>query len=186
MRAAEMRGRTVIVTGACHVIGHGTGHGVGAAASRALSGAGAAVVLAACGCRASAELAAEVGAVAVLADLANPVSVRRLVEQTLGAFGRLDAAANLGDGMAAVMAYEIAAMRRTGGGRIVNLALTPAVRDLTRAAALEHAGTGIRIDTVEPGPRAAEVVVRLCCAEKFLPPDVVPDVKDGRWAPTDR
>ncbi|WP_220447462.1 SDR family NAD(P)-dependent oxidoreductase, partial [Nonomuraea deserti] len=89
-----MSGRTAIVASA----GHGIGHGA-AAASCALSRAGASVVLAARDGQALAALAADLGAaggqaVAVPTDLASPVSVRRLVEQTLGAFGRLDAACN--------------------------------------------------------------------------------------------
>lgn len=94
MTRGALSGRTAIVASA----GHGIGHGA-AATSCALSRAGASVVLAARDGKALAALAAYLGAaggqaVAVPTDLASPVSVRRLVEQTLGAFGRLDAACN--------------------------------------------------------------------------------------------
>ncbi|MGP3956185.1 SDR family NAD(P)-dependent oxidoreductase [Nonomuraea sp. 3N208] len=147
-----MSGRTAIVTGA--------GSGIGAAVSSALSRAGASVVLAARDGQALRELAADLGsagghAVAVPADLANPVSVRRLVEQTLGAFGRLDAAFNHGEvgEVALAMKYEIPSMRY--GGCIVNLAATAgayaAVAELTRRVALDVACSGVRIDAVAAG-----------------------------------
>lgn len=82
-----LSGRTVMITGASRT--------AGAAAAHALSRAGASVVLAGDDPAAEA-LAAELNAaggdaVTVPTDLTSPVSVRRLVEQTLGAFGRLDA-----------------------------------------------------------------------------------------------
>jgi NAD(P)-dependent dehydrogenase (short-subunit alcohol dehydrogenase family) len=91
MTRGALSGRAAIVTGA--------GRDVGAAASCALSRAGASVVLAARDGQALEELAADISsagghAVAVPTDLTNPMSMQRLVEQTLGAFGRLDAAFN--------------------------------------------------------------------------------------------
>lgn len=162
--------RTAIVTG--------IGHGPAAAASRALSRAGASVVLASGDLRAldalAAEIAAEGGnAVAVATDLANPVSVRRLVEQTLGAFGHLDAALNSGPSheIAIAMKYQIPPMWRSGGGRIVNLAPTaaaaPAVIELTRTAAPDFGMSRVRVNAVSPGPgedaeRVAGTIVWLC------------------------
>ncbi|MGP3929263.1 SDR family oxidoreductase [Nonomuraea sp. KM88] len=185
MTRGALSGRTAIVASA----GHGIGHGA-AATSCALSRAGASVVLAARDGQALAALAAELGAaggqaVAVPTDLASPVSVRRLVEQTLGAFGRLDAACNdiacrpAASGAAAPCAaagcdggcdcaaqvrglslalkYEIQAMRRTGGC-IVNLvpsgAPRAAVIEMTREAALDLAGSGVRVNAVATGPVA--------------------------------
>lgn len=99
--------------------------------------------------------------------LAAPVAVRRLVEQVLGAYGRLDLAVNdtVEPGVSLAMRYEAAAMRRTGGGRIVNVALTVEVIELTRLAAVELAGSGIRINAVAGGAdEVADAVVRLCSA----------------------
>jgi NAD(P)-dependent dehydrogenase (short-subunit alcohol dehydrogenase family) len=60
--------------------------------------------------------------VAVPTDLTSAVSVRRLVEQTLGAFGRLDAAINDAHAseLSLAMRYEIPAMQP--GTRVINLA----------------------------------------------------------------
>lgn len=82
----------------------GAGRGIGAAAARAFAAAGAAVVLAARdqhGLTSVAEEILEVGgsALAVPADVGDPAAVERLVERTLDAYGRLDAAFNnAGDG----------------------------------------------------------------------------------------
>ncbi|MEU8354551.1 SDR family oxidoreductase [Nonomuraea sp. NPDC048882] len=86
-----LRGRTVLVTCA--------GTGAGVAVAWALSRAGAGVVLAAADTGPLEEQAARIAAagghaIAVRTDLTDQVAVRRLVEQTLGAFGRLDAACN--------------------------------------------------------------------------------------------
>jgi short-subunit dehydrogenase len=159
-------GRIAIVTGAdC---------GIGAATSRALSRAGASVVLASHDTQAIERLAAGIAsagghAVAVPTDVTSPMSVRRLVEQTLGAFGRLDAAFNNShpDAMSLAMKYEIPPMSRARNGRIVNLAPTPAVVQLTRAAASDFADSGVRIHAVTSGSHdsaedIANAVVLLC------------------------
>jgi hypothetical protein len=164
MTRGALSGRTALVTGA--------GRGAGAAASRALSLSGASVILAARDAHALAVLVAKISAagghaVAVPTDLTNPVSVRRLVEQTLGAFGRLDAAFNAEvPSVSLAMRYEIPPMRRAGGGHIVNLAPTPATLELTRAAAVDLTGCGVRIDAVTgSAAEVAEAVVRLCCSD---------------------
>ncbi|QFY10078.1 SDR family NAD(P)-dependent oxidoreductase [Nonomuraea phyllanthi] len=172
------RGRTAIVVGAAI--------GVGAAVADALSQAGAGVVLAARPGPALTALAAGIvsaggQAVAAPVDVTDPASVRRLVEQTLGAFGRLDLAVNQvrPHELSAAMRYQVPAMRRAGGGQIVNLApdagLQSAVAELTRAAALEHAGSGVRIDFVaaasyDSAERLAEAVMWLCSGGSPLPP----------------
>jgi NAD(P)-dependent dehydrogenase (short-subunit alcohol dehydrogenase family) len=154
-----LSGHTAIVTGA--------GHGIGTAVSCALGRAGATVVLA-CDGRDLDALAEEIRvagghAVSVPTDLNNPVSVRRLVEQTLGAFGRLDAAVN-NAGAALAMAYELPPMRRAGRGCVVNLAPSADIVALSHTAAGDLANTGVRIHAVCLGPTedVAEAVVGLC------------------------
>ncbi len=92
MTHGALSGHTVIVTGA--------GGGIGAAVSCALSRAGASVVLADRDGQALQALVATINsagghAIAVPMDVTSSASVRRLVEQTLGAFGRLDAVIEL-------------------------------------------------------------------------------------------
>jgi len=86
-----LSGRVAIVTGASR--------GIGAATARAVGAAGARVVLAARSAPALEKLAEELtnagaDALAVPTDVTDPDSVRRLVEQTLAAYGRLDLAVN--------------------------------------------------------------------------------------------
>lgn len=191
----RLAGRVAVVTGASR--------GIGAATARALSRAGASVVLAARTEDALRRLADELGAaggraLAVPTDVTDPVCVRRLVEQTMGAYGRLDAAVNNAAGgghrptpLAEVavddfdsalavslrgvflaMKYQIPAMLRTGGGAIVNMSSTAAMRPvagtaayttakaglvgLTRTAALDYAEQGIRVNGLAPGPTHTE------------------------------
>ena len=131
-------------------------------------------------------------AIFVAADVGKPEDGARLVERTVAHFGRLDVACNnagIGgpqaptadyplDGWAQVininlsgvfygMKYQIAAMLKTGGGSIVNMASilgavgfggSPAytaakhgVVGLTQAAALEYSAQGVRVNAVGPG-----------------------------------
>ena len=131
-------------------------------------------------------------AIFLAADVGQPKDAQSLVEQTVAHFGRLDVACNnagIGgpsapiadyplDGWAQVininlsgvfygMQQQIAAMLKTGGGSIVNMAsvlgavgfatnsaYTAAkhgVVGLTQVAALEYSGKGIRINAVGPG-----------------------------------
>ncbi len=139
--------RVAVITGASR--------GIGAAAARAFAGAGAAVALAARDMEALEELADDIRgsggtAVVVPADVTKPDAVRRMVETTLEAFGRLDVAFNNagggGRGRAPVadtaleefdavldvnlrgtflcLKYEIPAMLASGGGAIVNASST--------------------------------------------------------------
>lgn len=131
-------------------------------------------------------------AIFVAADVGKPEDGARLVERTIAHFGRLDVACNnagIGgpqaptadyplDGWAQVininlsgvfygMKYQIAAMLKTGGGSIINMAsilgavgfaASPAytaakhgVLGLTQVAALEYSAQGVRVNAVGPG-----------------------------------
>lgn len=131
-------------------------------------------------------------AIFVAADVGKPEDGARLVERTVAHFGRLDVACNnagIGgpqaptadyplDGWAQVininlsgvfygMKYQIAAMLKTGGGSIINMAsilgavgfaASPAytaakhgVLGLTQVAALEYSAQGVRVNAVGPG-----------------------------------
>ncbi|HEX6444893.1 MAG TPA: SDR family oxidoreductase [Streptosporangiales bacterium] len=164
-----LAGRVAIVLG---------GGGTEAAVARALAAAGAGVVVAGRdpddGPAALVEEITATGgdALAVAADGSVPDSVRRLVEQTLGAYGRLDAAVNLvtrhddaptplravaaGDYDAALretlyaafcaMRYEMPAMAAGGGGAVVNLTDADARRPtsgFTVRAAAAHGVVGL-------------------------------------------
>lgn len=146
-----LNGRVAVVTGASR--------GIGAATARALSAAGARVVLAARNEQALRNLAEEINgcggtATVVVTDLRHPDAVRRMVERTIAAHGRLDVAVNnaaggghrptpLADvsiadfdsaidvslrGVFLSMKYEIPEMLRGGGGAIVNMSSTAAQR----------------------------------------------------------
>jgi NAD(P)-dependent dehydrogenase (short-subunit alcohol dehydrogenase family) len=163
---SSLGGRVAIVTGASR--------GIGAAVAQALSRAGASVVLAARDERALAEVADKITAgggraLAVTTDVIDPVSVRRLVEQTLGAYGRLDVAVNNAAGgghrptpLAEVavedfdsaiavslrgiflaMRYEIPAMLDAGGGSIVNMASTAGLHPVAGLAGYVSSKFGV-------------------------------------------
>ncbi|MDH4447407.1 MAG: SDR family oxidoreductase [Acidovorax sp.] len=130
-------------------------------------------------------------AIFVKADVGSPAECEALVQRAVAHYGRLDVACNnagIGgpqaltadyplDGWAQVininlsgvfygMKYQIAAMLKTGGGSIINMAsilgsvgfaTAPAytaakhgVVGLTKAAALEYSGQGVRVNAVGP------------------------------------
>jgi NAD(P)-dependent dehydrogenase (short-subunit alcohol dehydrogenase family) len=161
-----LEGRVAIITGASR--------GIGAATSRAFAAAGAAVALAARDEAALASLADQLlsgggRAIAVPTDVADPASVERLVDRTVGAFGRLDLAFNnaagggqrptpLADlpvdaydsaititlrGVFLSMRYEIPAMLEAGGGAIVNMASTAGLEGVGGLAGYVSAKHGV-------------------------------------------
>lgn len=164
-----LQGRVAIVTGASR--------GIGAATARAFAAGGAAVVLAARDEHALRAIEAEITAagghaLAIPTDVSDPGAVKRLVEGTLAAYGRLDAAFNnaaggghpptpLADvsveefdsayainlrGVFLAMKYEIPAMLATGGGSIVNMSSTAgleAVAGLAAYASTKHGIIGL-------------------------------------------
>ncbi|HEY2838007.1 MAG TPA: glucose 1-dehydrogenase [Pirellulales bacterium] len=129
----------------------------------------------------------------IRSDVRHEDEVRRLLEQTVARFGRLDAAVNNAGtegkpgplteqtaenyaatfdtnvlGVLLSMKHELRVMLPQGSGSIVNVssvygrvggagasvyvASKHAVEGLTKAAALEVAGTGVRVNVVAPGP----------------------------------
>ena len=155
-------------------------------------------------------------------DVRNPDSVSGVVERTLDAHGRLDIAVNcvagggrvptpLADlpiadfdaaiavdlrGIFLAMKYEIPAMLPGGGGAIVNLSSTAALRPvaglagyvaakaaligLTRTAALDYAAHGIRVNAIAPGPTLTEHLDRAGPAARARAAASVPAGRLGR------
>ena len=160
-----LRGRVALVAGASR--------GIGAATAEAFAAAGAAVVLAARDAAALKSVAEGIEArggqaLAVGADVTDVGSMRHVVDQTLCAFGRLDAAFNnasagplptpLADidpeefdlgiatnirGTFLGMKFQIPAMLASGGGAIVNMASIAGVNGTANLAAYVAGKAGI-------------------------------------------
>ncbi len=217
----SLDGTTALVTGA--------GAGIGRAAALALARAGAAVVVADIdavhGIAVVGDIEHERGrALFVAVDVADDAQVEHAVLRAVGEFGGLDIAFNNagieGDpapthectpenwrrtiavnltGVWSCMRHEIPAMRRRGGGSIINcssvaglvgFASIPAytaskhgVVGLTRAAALEYATEGIRVNAICPGVIDTEMVDRFSghdAAAKAAMTDLEPVGRFGR------
>lgn len=199
---ATFQGKVALVTG-------GTS-GIGKATAVAFAKAGANVVLS--GRREKEGLAVveeirKAGGTAhfVRADVAKEADVKRLVDETVARFGRLDVAFNNAGvewtgplteapeadyrrvfdvnvwGVLTSMKYEIPAMLKVGGGAIVNtssvaghvgmggvsvyIASKHAVEGLTKAAAVEFARHGVRVNAVAPAAIVTDMFDRFAGGE---------------------
>lgn len=201
----RLAGKVALITG--------TASGIGRAAALrfAAEGARIAAVDVAEANAETAEMVMQRGgeAIAVRADVTVEAEVAAAFEAAESAFGHLDVAFNNagvmleGDGDAASTAesvidltlavnvkgvlhgckHAVAAMRRSGGGSIINTAsfvasvgaATPqiaytaskgAVLSLTRELAVLHAREGIRVNALSPGPLRTELLMRLLDTEE--------------------
>ena len=128
-------------------------------------------------------------AIALPTDLSDPRAVRQLVAAATEAFGGLDLAVNVPGAAEGArvdrawtcravylaMQFEVPAIVESGGGAIVNATATPSGRKpedgqcvigLSRAAALDHAARGVRVNAVIAGAGSpadfASAAVWLC------------------------
>jgi NAD(P)-dependent dehydrogenase (short-subunit alcohol dehydrogenase family) len=179
--AAELAGKVAVIIG---------GGREARAVAAALASAGAAVSLAAAEesaiLRAAGAIRSSGGrALAIPLDPGEQRALAGFMETTGNAFGRVDVAVNSpGGGMYGsvcravylAMRYEVPALLRSGGGVVVNSALSPSqeadcVIGLTRAAALDHAGRDVRINSIASGPGAPEdfaAAVLWLCSERAV------------------
>jgi NAD(P)-dependent dehydrogenase (short-subunit alcohol dehydrogenase family) len=144
-------------------------------------------------------------AIFVATDISQADQVKRLVDQTVSQFGRLDIAFNnagieqLGTlvdftedqyrklfdinvlGVLLSIKYEVPALLQSGGGVIINtssivghiampgaglyVASKHAVEGITKAAALELAEQGIRVNAIAPGAIATDMIDRFAGEE---------------------
>ncbi len=189
MRSDELDGRVALVTGAANSIG--------AACARRLASAGARVAVTDIDAGGAERVAREIvaaggDAIGLRLDVSDSPAVTAAVATVVERLGGLDIGVNNAgvtsegsptgdlpddewrrilavnlDGAFFCTRAEIAAMRRSGGGSIVNMASIlaaaafkdhvaytaskHAVVGLTRGAAVDHAGDGIRVNAVAPG-----------------------------------
>lgn len=200
----KLEGKVALVTGALT--------GIGRAAAITLAQEGAKVAVSGRREKEGQELAAELQALGaeaifVRSDVRNDDDVRKLVDQTVSRFGRLDVAVNnagtegapgpvteqTAESFAATfdtnvlgtllsMKHELRIMLPQRGGSIVNVssaygsigaagasvyvASKHAVEGLTKSAALEVAGTGVRVNVVAPGTTDTGMLTRFASTDK--------------------
>ena len=165
MQDLPMRGQVALIAGASR--------GIGAATAEAFAAAGAQVALAARDMEALSSVAQRISssggdAIALRCDVSDADSVARLVDRTVGHYGRLDAAFNNAtDGplpapLAEIdvaefdrgiatnvrgtflgMKYQIPAMLASGGGAIVNMASVAGINATANLAAYVAGKAGI-------------------------------------------
>jgi NAD(P)-dependent dehydrogenase (short-subunit alcohol dehydrogenase family) len=197
--ASIMSAHVVLITGALA--------GIGRAAAVAFARVGDRVIVSGRRSDAGEVLATELrslGADAefIQADVRHEDEVRRLVDQTVGRYGRLDIAVNNAGtegtpgaiteqspetyaaifdtnvlGTLLSMKHELRVMQTQGSGSIVNISSTMgergapnmalyvgskhAVEGFTKAAAIEAATFGVRVNAVAPGPTETAMLDRL-------------------------
>jgi 2,5-dichloro-2,5-cyclohexadiene-1,4-diol dehydrogenase 1 len=200
-----LNGKVIIVTGG--------GSGIGRAAAKLFAQAGARLVVVDRVAEGGLSIVAEIerdGGTAVFqqVDISVEDAVKRMVATAVSSFGRIDGAFNNAGiemkldsfadlsgadfdrgieinlkGCFLCMKYEIAAMRETGGGAIVNtssavgalgvqlgaeyVAAKHGVVGLTRAASTEAKATGVRVNAVLPSLTHTPMIARLAKSTKF-------------------
>ena len=212
--SADLEDKVVLVTGA--------GSGIGEACAHRAAAGGARVAVVDIAREAAERVASAIGgdARAIEADVADEDSVAGMVATVVEQFGRLDGAINNAgvggahfavgdytledwhrvmrvnlDGVFLCVREEIRAMRKTGGGSIVNMASVLAAAGypeqvayvtskhalvgLTRVAALDHAKDGIRVNAVGPAFILTPLVEQTMTPEAIAA--VAPMHALGRW-----
>jgi NAD(P)-dependent dehydrogenase (short-subunit alcohol dehydrogenase family) len=186
--------------------------GIGRATALAFAGEGARLVISGRREEAGQKMVAELrnlGAEAefVRSDVRQEEDVRRLVDQTVARFGRLDVAVNCAGtegkpgplteqtaetyaatfdtnvlGTLLSMKHELRVMLAQGSGSVINISSTygksggagasvysaskHAVEGLTKSAALETAGSSVRVNAVAPGPIDTALLTRFTGTEE--------------------